>query len=138
MHISLEHFAASKPSWENICVISQDLVHTYVASGSFQRKCLANEHDKVFKNSLLQNQYYLLYEEITYAMNHGDVGHIEYVLGPWIAIFKGTGKNKYATLMMKFLTDVHFVYPESLQYVCLYCWKQYCSCTSELTVMPFD
>jgi hypothetical protein len=92
-HLSLEHFAVSKPTWEHILMILHDLVHTYVASGSFRHKGTANECDEDLENSLIHNQYYLLYEEITYTMNYGDVGHIECVLGPWIAIFKGTGKT---------------------------------------------
>jgi hypothetical protein len=61
------------------------------------------------------HQYFLLYEEISFAMNRGDIGHLETLFPPWIYIFKSTGKHKYASHMTKFLTDVHYVYPEGLK-----------------------
>ena len=48
-------------------------------------------------------------------MNAGDIGRIETLFLPWIALLKGCGKHKYARQMVKFLQDIHFVYPEPLR-----------------------
>ncbi|KAI0065038.1 hypothetical protein BV25DRAFT_1799161 [Artomyces pyxidatus] len=113
--MTLDDFAAMKPTWEDIEAMSYDLVTRYVASGDFSRAGSASERDQDFENSLLRNQCYLLYEEITYAMNAGDVGRLEIALATWILVFKGTGKNKYAAQMTKFLLEVNFLYPERLR-----------------------
>jgi len=64
---------------------------------------------------LLLLQYLLLYKEMSYAMNSGDIGRVETLFSAWIYLFRATGKHKHATQIIKFLTDVHFVYPEGLQ-----------------------
>lgn len=38
----------------------------------------------------------------------------------WIYLFRATGKHKYTTHMIEFLTDIHFVYPEGLRCVIRY------------------
>jgi hypothetical protein len=113
---SLEAFAESRPSWNKIITMSYMMAQTYVAAGNFKANDCPQVRDMDLENSLLRNQYYLLYEdeEITWAMNHGDIGHVEDALGQWIPIFKSTGKNKYSTLMSRFLVDLHFLYPERL------------------------
>ena len=67
------------------------------------------------ENILLMHQYFLLYEELCWGMNVGDIGRVETLFPPWIYLFKATGKHKYAGQMVTFLTDIHFVYPESLR-----------------------
>jgi hypothetical protein len=79
------------------------------------RKKPAAVRDKQLENVLLMHQHFLLYEELSYAMNFGDIGRIETLFPPWICIFKATGKHKYAAHMVTFLTDVHFVYPKDLK-----------------------
>ena len=51
---------------------------------------------------------------MSYAMNAGDIGRVETLFGVWIYLFRAMGKHKYATHMIKFLTNIHFVYPEGL------------------------
>jgi len=60
-------------------------------------------------------EYFLLYEEISHAMNAGDIGHIELCFLPWMMIFAGCGKHKYATEMQHYLKNVHFIYPKKLR-----------------------
>ncbi|KAJ7218441.1 hypothetical protein GGX14DRAFT_356865 [Mycena pura] len=117
---SLEEFAASKPSFELIEGISNYLASHYVGGAEDLniyelRARPAAERDQQHENILQIHQYFLLYEEISRAMNYGDIGRIETCFPPWIYIFKATGKHKYATHMVKFLTDVHFVYPPPLR-----------------------
>ncbi|KAJ3715336.1 hypothetical protein C8R42DRAFT_725698 [Lentinula raphanica] len=73
------------------------------------------ERDAVFENMLLQQQMFLLYEEISYAMNEGDIGRVETCFMPWIWIFQATGKHRYATFMRKYLRDVYTRFPEGLK-----------------------
>jgi len=69
------------------------------------------------ENTVILNKYLLLYEELTHAMNSGDIGRVEMCIVAWILIFKATGKHKYTTHMTEFLMNVHFIYPEGLWYV---------------------
>ena len=74
----------------------------------------AHLHDQQHENVLLLHQYLLLYEEISFTMNAGDIGHLETLFPPWIMLLKACGKHKYARQMSKLLQDVHFIYPEPL------------------------
>ncbi|KAJ7732217.1 hypothetical protein DFH07DRAFT_990929 [Mycena maculata] len=123
---SLEEFAASNPSWELIEEISNYLASHYVAGAEDLniyelRQRPAAERDQQHENVLQIHQYFLLYEEISRAMNHGDIGRIETCFPAWIYIFKATGKHKYAAHMVKFMTDVHFVYPPPLRCCTISC-----------------
>lgn len=66
------------------------------------------------------HQYFLLYKELSWSINEGDIGHVETLFPSWIYLFRATGKHKYAKHMMKFLTDIHFVYPSKLQHAVWY------------------
>ncbi|KDQ62452.1 hypothetical protein JAAARDRAFT_54404 [Jaapia argillacea MUCL 33604] len=66
-------------------------------------------------NTLLKEKWFLLYEELSHAMNVGDIGRVEDCLKSWIFIFRGCRKHKYASQMAKFLHDLYFVYPECLR-----------------------
>lgn len=72
-------------------------------------------HDLQFKNALLLNKYFLLYEELSYTMNCGDIGRVETCIVDWIPILKAIGKHKYALHMQNFLLNIHFVYPAGLK-----------------------
>ncbi|OCH86115.1 hypothetical protein OBBRIDRAFT_738611, partial [Obba rivulosa] len=113
---SLEEWAKIKPSWEDLKRVAQTLVTKYSAGHTFTRLRLQPQsaRDQQQENALLRQRYYLLYEEITYAMNAGDIGRVEQCFLPWILIFKGCGKHKYATHMLRFLHNLHYVYPSKL------------------------
>lgn len=67
------------------------------------------------ENMMLWQQYFLLYKEISHALNCGDIGHVEDCFLPWAFIFQGCGKHKHAKHMVKHLHNVHFVYPDCLK-----------------------
>jgi hypothetical protein len=117
---SLEEFAASKPVLNDLIKMADELAQTYVANYKLQRirRRPEKERDVQFENALLMNKYFLLYEELSYAMNRGDIGRTETCIVAWIPILKATGKHKYATHMSNFLNNLHFVYPPGLRYVC--------------------
>lgn len=113
----LEAFAASEPSYEELQKMADSLARHYVADHKIRRmrNKSAAERDQQHENGLLLNKYVLLYEELSYAMNFGDIGRLKTCLVTWILMFKATGKHKYANVMSEFLCNVHFVYPEGLK-----------------------
>ncbi|KDQ56406.1 hypothetical protein JAAARDRAFT_195051 [Jaapia argillacea MUCL 33604] len=112
-----EQWADTKPLWEDVVKLSEDMAGNFVAGRDFEkmRRQRVEERDQVFENSLLMNRDFLLYEMMADAMNQGDIGAVEWACIPWIFIFKGSSKSKYAAQMTRFLHDVHFVYPERLR-----------------------
>ncbi|KAG6884204.1 hypothetical protein C0992_006774 [Termitomyces sp. T32_za158] len=116
-HKSLEDFAQSKPSLEKLRVIANNLAKKFIADFRMPRlrRQPKAQRDQQYENALLLNKYFLLYEELSYAMNEGDIGRVENCLVPWIFIFRATGKHKYAHHITQFLTNVHFNFPEGLK-----------------------
>ncbi|KAF9231987.1 hypothetical protein BU15DRAFT_81749 [Melanogaster broomeanus] len=115
--VDLETFAKSEPPLEDLREMVHEMVHTYVATHRLERMRAKQEtmRDVQFENALLLNKYFLLYEELSYAMNCGDIGRVETCIVSWIPILKAVGKHKYATHMTNFLLNVHFLYPPGLK-----------------------
>jgi hypothetical protein len=122
---SLRAFADSKPSFEDVKEISNYLASHYVAGAEdfniFElRQKPVHERDQQHENVLQMHQYFNLYEELSFAMNFGDIGRVETLFPTWIYIFKAVGKHKYAAHMFKFMSDLHFVYPAPLRHAIRY------------------
>ncbi|KZT63807.1 hypothetical protein DAEQUDRAFT_719004 [Daedalea quercina L-15889] len=115
---NLESWAAAKPSWDEVEGITRKLVRTYLPGMAYSTLHFRPPEirDEVQENVLLQDQYFMYYEELSYAMDTGDIGRVETCFMPWVFIFKGCGKHKYATQMIWFLHDLYFVYPERLRH----------------------
>ena len=111
---TLEDFAKTKPKLDDLRELARELINDNVANHelSSQRLKPNDERDQQFENATIIQQYLLFYEELSHAMNFGDIGRLEHCLLPWILLFKATGKHKYATAMEKFLVKTHFEYPE--------------------------
>ena len=116
-HTSLDEFAKSEPTWESIQAMAQQIVRDSEVEIDELRAKDDGERDKQRENVLLMHKYFLLYEEISYAMNHGDIGRVEDCFTPWIWIFLGCGKLKYAAEMRRYLENVHFRYRSGLRCV---------------------
>ncbi|TFK59389.1 hypothetical protein BDN72DRAFT_780820 [Pluteus cervinus] len=114
---SLEAFAAARPTFTQLVEYSEILASTYVAGRTFhaERRKPDQERDKHHENMLQMQKIFLLYEELTYAMNTGDIGRLETVFIPWSAIFFACGKHRYANELLRYLKNVYFVYPEGLR-----------------------
>jgi hypothetical protein len=93
---------------------NEDLSLAHIKTGS--------ERDQVFENSTIVLKYLALYEEFAWAMNIRDIGRVEKCLLPWIALFKGTGKHKYATHLEHFLTTIHYDLPVDMRCAVRYNW----------------
>ncbi|KAH9028298.1 hypothetical protein EDB85DRAFT_1867916 [Lactarius pseudohatsudake] len=114
---SLEAFAASKPDWDVVVKISEEIVRKYVATmeGLVESRTKPEtERDQQFENQTLRNRDYLLYVDLCVAMNAGDIGRVEASFLPWIYIFCATGKHKYASQLARFMKNLHEVYPPAL------------------------
>ena len=96
---SLDEFVKSEPTWESIQAMAQQIVRDSKVEIDELRAKDNRERDKQRENVLLMHKYFLLYEEILYTMNHGDIGQVENCFTPWIWIFLGCGKLKYAAEM---------------------------------------
>ncbi|KAI0700080.1 hypothetical protein BC835DRAFT_1404972 [Cytidiella melzeri] len=108
-HSSLKLFAMLKPLLDYLKALANHLAMNYTA-----RK----EKSQIFdlrSKPLLLKKYFCLYEDLTFAMNHGDVGHVECCFMSWVWIIKATGKHKYVKHMMKYLSNVQFLYPPGLR-----------------------
>jgi hypothetical protein len=120
----LEAFSESKPSLEDLKEIAAHLSRNYVSRNSLHvnrsRNIQRTGRDEQFENAIILNRYFLLYEEINYAMNAGDVGRVETCLRTWIFIFRATGKHKYAAHLTNYLIDVHYTFPMGLRKVIRY------------------
>ncbi|EMD37414.1 hypothetical protein CERSUDRAFT_65102 [Gelatoporia subvermispora B] len=105
---SLENWAKTKPIWEILKDIAKTLVKDHVAEPRERR-------DEQRENAMVRQQLYMYYKEISGAMNAGDIGCVEQCFLPWILVFKGCGKHKYATHMLRILHNLYFVYPAGLR-----------------------
>ncbi|KAG1880054.1 hypothetical protein F4604DRAFT_1578920 [Suillus subluteus] len=116
-HVDLDAFAASELLFDDLLAMADAIAKEYVADHRLRRMRSKDvtQHDGEYENVLLLNKYMLLYEELSYAMNIGDIGRVETCIIAWILIFKATRKHKYATHMSDFLSNVHFVYPDGLR-----------------------
>ncbi|KAI0340732.1 hypothetical protein BDW22DRAFT_1446956, partial [Trametopsis cervina] len=116
-HSTLKKFADSKPTLTQLKEFANYLALNYTGRQTVLRK-MRNQpvaaRDQQYENTLIFQEYSLLYEEITYAMNHCDIGRVETCFIPWICIFKASRKHKYAKHLIKYLTKVHFEFPPGL------------------------
>ncbi|KAH7917313.1 hypothetical protein BV22DRAFT_1026598, partial [Leucogyrophana mollusca] len=121
---TLEDFARTQPTFDELKDIADNLAREYVGNYRLRRvrRQPHERRDMQYENGLLINKYFLLYEELSYAMNIGDIGRVETCIVAWALIFKATGKHKYATFMTEFLIQVHFVCPEGLRRAIRYHW----------------
>ena len=118
---TLDDFAGSKPSWAQLQDMANQLALEQVGTSDPDLTLLQSDQsasrDYQRENTLRRQQYFLLYEEISHALNAGDIGRVETCFMPWSFIFQGCGKHKYAAELRRYLENVHFIYPKGLAYV---------------------
>ncbi len=120
-HDSLEKWSASKPSLEEIEAVADSLARDYVEGDGLDLYDLAEglggKADQQRLNVMRLLNHLLLYEELCYAMNAGDIGRVETLMPPWIQIFRAVGKHKYGNYTLRFMHSLYNVYPEKLRCV---------------------
>lgn len=117
--MSLDAFAKSEPSWDELVAMANLISTKYVANANkitSLRNSTSGNHDEQYENTLILQHYLLLYEETSFAMNAGDIGRLESLYCLWIWIFSICGKNKYAAELRTYLEDVHFIYPSEIRF----------------------
>ena len=117
---SLEEWAASKPALADIEEIADYLSCHYLEGeyevDLFKMQCQRKEHrDEERRNIMRTHHHLLLYLELCYALNAGDIGRFESLVPPWIQIFRATGKHKYGNYTLRFMHSLYFIYPERLR-----------------------
>ena len=114
---TLKDFADLAPEWDVLQEMAAQIASRNLTPAKFSRMHAqkVGERDQQLENMMLHEAYFLLYEEISHGLNHGDIGHVESCFMPWALIFAGCRKHKYTAEMRWYLEDIHFVYPESLQ-----------------------
>lgn len=122
---TLEEWASSKPSFTDVQAIADSLAGDYVEGEGIDLFVLstkpAAERDEPRENTIRTHHYLLLYEELSYAMNAGDIGRVENLLASWIPLFRASGKHKYGTQTLRFMHSLYNVYPDGLRSVILQC-----------------
>lgn len=98
---TLEDFAALAPEWDVLQEMATQIALQNPTHAKFSRMRArkAGERDQQLENMMLHEEYFLLYEEISHGLNHGDIGRVESCFMPWALIFAGCGKHKYAAEM---------------------------------------
>lgn len=118
-HSTLESWAASKPTLSEVEAVAERLVRGYVEGDGLDlyklRMCGVDTRDQVQENTMRIHNYLLLYEELSYAMNAGDIGRVETLLVPWVLLFRATGKHKYGTQALRFMHALYFIHPPGLR-----------------------
>ncbi|RPD52131.1 hypothetical protein L227DRAFT_515315 [Lentinus tigrinus ALCF2SS1-6] len=105
-HSTLEAFATSQPSWEDVEALSLALVARYVDK--------PGSPDGEFRNASLILGRLLLYVELCHAMKHGDIGRVERTFLHWVFVFKKVGKHKYASELVRISNNLKHTYPPRL------------------------
>lgn len=115
---SLQAFADSQPDWSSIKGLALDAVKRFVPCFPELEKLgrrTPEERDEQLENSMGFSIYSTLYEEMSHAMDHGDIGRVEMCLIAWAPLFEAAGKHKYAHHSIKLVHDLNYVFPASLR-----------------------
>jgi hypothetical protein len=85
----LEDFATSNPSWEDLQKKSYQLAVEHVVDPDMSSLRAETEQlrDEQHENVLLWQQYFLLYEQMSFALNIGDIRCVKTLFLPWMYIF---------------------------------------------------
>ena len=105
---TLTEFANLAPKWDVLQEMATQIASRNPTPAKFSRMRAQKpgERDQQLENMMLREEYFLLYEEISHGLNHGDIGRVEMCFMPWIFIFAGCGKHKYAAEMKRYLEDI--------------------------------
>ena len=115
----LQGYADGRPKWEGIKDVALAVANKFIPSAgqlALLRNGKPDDRDHEFENNLALNLYAAMYEEITYAMNYGDIGRVEMCLLQWVPLFEAVGKNKYARQTLKLVYELNHVFPARARY----------------------
>ena len=111
---SLQKFVDTCPTWDLIKEVALEVANEFIPNvrrlASLREEDLENR-DQELENNLAFNLYAGMYEEITYAMNYGDIGRVELCLLQWVPLFEAVGKRKYANQTLKLVYELNHIFP---------------------------
>ena len=111
---SLQKFVDTCPTWDLIKEVALEVANEFIPNirrlASLRGEDLKNR-DQELENNLAFNLYAGMYEEITYAMNYGDIGRVELCLLQWVPLFEAVGKRKYANQTLKLVYELNHIFP---------------------------
>ena len=117
-HSSLQAFGDSQPEWSCVQALVQKAIGRFLPNPNKLKSMddeEPEERDQQLKNSMGFHIYSTLYEEISYAMDHGDIGRVEMCLIAWAPLFEAAGKKKYAQHTIKLVHDLNHVFPPRMR-----------------------
>jgi len=117
---TLQAFADSNPDWNRVKALVREAIQRFVPSLRYLASLPNKEpeqRDEELENSMGFNVYSTLYEEISHAMDHGDIGRVEMCLIAWVPLFEAAGKNKYSSHTIKLVYDLNHRFTQRLRYV---------------------
>ena len=117
-HSSLQAFADSQPEWSHVQALVQKAIGRFLPNPNKLKSMddeEPEERDQQLENSMGFHIYSALYEEISYAMDHGDIGRVEMCLIAWAPLFEAAGKKKYAQHTIKLVHDLNHVFPPRMR-----------------------
>ena len=107
-----QKFADTKPTWDIVKEVALEVAEEFIPDAKRLHLMLGEaDRDQELENNLTFNLYAGMYEEITYAMNHGDIGLVEMCLLQWVPLFEAVGKRKYAHQTLKLVYELNHVFP---------------------------
>lgn len=125
---SLEAFAASNPTPDDILRIAQDIIHKYATPPKSSPRTEAPskrkagdsdksdeippvpEPDHIHSNTVLLTRDLLFVIELINAVSTGDFGRVEDVLPQLASMFRGAGSNNYSMEILHFLFNIKQVW----------------------------
>lgn len=111
---SLQEFADSQPSWSRVVALARKAVKHFVPAFLELQELDEKdpkERDQQLENSMGFHIYSTLYKEMSYAMDHGDIGQVEMCLIAWVLLFEAAGKKKYSQHTIKLVHNLNHVFP---------------------------
>ena len=112
---SLRAFADTRPDWDLIKEVASEVSDQFIREPTQAGDGGPEGTDQELENNLTFNLYAGMYEEISYAMNHGDIGRVEMCLLKWVPLFEAVGKTKYAHHTLKLIYELNHVFPSRLR-----------------------
>ena len=117
-HLNLQAFADSQPEWSRVQALAQAAVRRFMPYPDELppiQNAKPEERDEQLENSIGFNLYSALYEEMSYAMDHGDIGRVKMCLIAWAPLFEAAGKKKYSQHTIKLVHDLNNVFPPRMR-----------------------
>ncbi|KXN86443.1 hypothetical protein AN958_10099 [Leucoagaricus sp. SymC.cos] len=130
---SFEEYVKTEPSWDKLKKLACKIVFKHVWSPKHTLQCKKpqKKHNYQFKNMLILQQYLLLYEELFYAMDAGDISHLETC---FLLIYGGNYLNHIKDHILAESSLMEVYKNTQIQLKKLFCLNHKTTCYSSLKI----